>query len=523
MFTTALVVLAIGIASLAVQMIVLGSFSSLELQQTQRNAQRLQAAVQADIEALNRATRDWAGWDDTYDFMVSRNATYQRENLDISSTYVNQRINAMVLVNLEGRIIYERGYDFLKGVQAPLPPGLEEYLAPGSRLFIHRTTEDSSSGVLRLADGVMLFSAQPVVTSRRTGPVRGTLVWVRCLDWQQLAELGQRTLLEVEGFHPDAFDLPDDVLAAGNLVHREQPVGAQTLSNDLIAGYALLSDIDGAPALVLRTVELRTIFQRGVATWVLVVGLMVIAGLVAGVSFMIAADRLVLRKLEVLSQGVQRVALTGDVATQIRLQGRDEFARLGHAFNSMLASLQQAAVTQKDYQAQLLDLAERDHLTGLHNRRCYERVSTQWFGEAVQQGTPLALLVLDVERFKDVNDQRGHSGGDDVLRAVADCLRAAAPADAGVARVGGDEFAVVLPGYDLATANTYLRHLLDEVRTGALAGLTPPVTLSGGLAVYPDHAQSLQELELCADRALYQAKALGRDRMTVYGPEVPAG
>jgi len=129
----------------------------------------------------------------------------------------------------------------------PLPPGLVEQLTPRGQLLTHQHTEDATSGILRLADGVMLFSAQPIVTSRRAGPIRGTLVWVRCLDWQQLAELGERTLLEVEGFHPDAFDLPDDVEAAGNLVHRDQPVGAQTLSNDLIAGYALLSDIFGEP------------------------------------------------------------------------------------------------------------------------------------------------------------------------------------------------------------------------------------------------------------------------------------
>jgi len=196
------------------------------------------------------------------------------------------------------------------------------------------------------------------------------------------------------------------------------------------------------------------------------------------------------------------VALTGDVATQITMHGNDEFARLGQAFNSMLASLQQAALTQKDYQAQLLDAAERDHLTGLHNRRCYERVSKQWFDEAVRQGTPLALLVLDIDRFKDVNDQRGHSGGDDVLRAVAECLRIAAPERAGVARIGLDEFAIVLPGYNLVEAHAYVPRLLEHARMGALARLTPPVTLSGGLAVYPDHAQSLQDLELCADRAL---------------------
>lgn len=246
-----LVVAAIGVASLAVQVVVLGSFSSLELQLTQRNAQRIQAAIQADAGALARAARDWAGWDATYDYMVSLDATYRRDNLDIASTYVNQRINAMVLMDPEGRRVYERAFDFSTGREAPLPAGLSAHLAPGSALLTHTTTEDAASGVLQSPSGVMMFSAQPVVTSRRAGPVRGTLIWVRYLDWAAIEELGDRTLLEVEGFHPDALDLPADVVTAGSLVHRESSVGSQTLSNDLIAGYALLSDIYGEPALVL--------------------------------------------------------------------------------------------------------------------------------------------------------------------------------------------------------------------------------------------------------------------------------
>ena len=518
-----LVVAAVGVASLAVQVVVLGSFSSLELQLTQRNAQRIQAALQSDTEALARAARDWAGWDETYDYVVSLDARHRRDNLDAPTTYVNHRINALVLVDLQGRRIYERGADFTTGREAPLPPGLSDHLAAGSRLLTHTSTEDATSGVLQSPDGVMLFSAQPVVTLQRTGPVRGTLIWVRCLDWAAIEELGQRTLLDVEGFHPEAPDLPADLVTAGSLVHRENPVGAQTLSNDLIAGYALLSDIYGEPALVLRTVEPRSIFQRGVATWVLVVGLLVTTGMIASGVLLVAAERLVLRKIDHLLQGVQRVASTGDVATQLNLSGNDEFARLGAAFNTMLASLQQAGARQRDYQNRLLDAAERDHLTGLRNRRCYERVAGEWFERAAKNRTPLALLVLDVDRFKDVNDQHGHSGGDEVLQQAATCLLDAVPEGASVARVGGDEFAILLPGHDTAAATAYLDLLLDRVRRGALAGQTPPITLSGGLAVYPDHAQTLADLELCADRALYQAKALGRDRMTVYGSEVAAG
>ncbi|MSQ09741.1 MAG: diguanylate cyclase [Dehalococcoidia bacterium] len=269
--------------------------------------------------------------------------------------------------------------------------------------------------------------------------------------------------------------------------------------------------------------EPRSIFQRGVATWVLVVGLMVTTGMVAGGALLVAAERLVLRKIDHLLQEVHRVALTGDVATQLNLSGSDEFARLGAAFNTMLASLQQAGALQRDHQNRLLDAAERDHLTGLHNRRWYERVAQEWFGHAAEHGTPLALLALDVDRFKDVNDQHGHSGGDEVLRQAAKCLLDAVPEGASVARVGGDEFAILLPGHDTAAAKAYLDLLLDRVRRGALAGQTPPVTLSGGIAVYPDHAGTLAELELCADRALYQARAMGRDRMTLYGPEVAAG
>jgi diguanylate cyclase (GGDEF)-like protein len=166
---------------------------------------------------------------------------------------------------------------------------------------------------------------------------------------------------------------------------------------------------------------------------------------------------------------------------------------------------------------QLADLAlasRRDALTGLPNRRAFEEDLAREAARAARTGAPLAVVVLDVDRFKAVNDAHGHAAGDAVLRAVAARAGAAVRAGDVLARVGGEEFAILLAGADLARAVEAAERLRRALAAAPVeaAGLALRVTASFGCAAL-GAGEAPQALVARADARLYEAKRDGRDRV----------
>jgi diguanylate cyclase (GGDEF)-like protein len=174
------------------------------------------------------------------------------------------------------------------------------------------------------------------------------------------------------------------------------------------------------------------------------------------------------------------------------------------------------ALRNADVHSQVQKLALRDPLTGLLNRRALSNILTRRFRETERYGTPLSLIMLDLDYFKEVNDRFGHPAGDALLKSVARLLGRSVRTVDVVARYGGEEFAIVLPG-------THLPHALvlaDRVRQAVaqhkfvVDGTAVRLTCSMGIARIPNpQVTALEHLIGAADRALYQAKSRGRNRV----------
>ena len=154
-------------------------------------------------------------------------------------------------------------------------------------------------------------------------------------------------------------------------------------------------------------------------------------------------------------------------------------------------------------------LATRDGLTGLANRRLFEESLDRETARAQRLGTPLSLLILDIDHFKQINDSYGHPAGDRVLREMGEAIGASTKSFDVAARYGGDEFVVLLPDCNASDAVG----VADRVR-GEIAQRVHdvPVTVSAGAATLPDNAIDAERLVAAADSALYEAKHNGRDR-----------
>ncbi|MBX3735878.1 MAG: diguanylate cyclase [Candidatus Didemnitutus sp.] len=166
---------------------------------------------------------------------------------------------------------------------------------------------------------------------------------------------------------------------------------------------------------------------------------------------------------------------------------------------------------------QLKLLATRDALTGLHNRREFDRMVAEECQRATRFGHPFALVMADIDFFKKINDTHGHQVGDEVLKHVASLLAGQLRVVDRIARYGGEEFAILMVETDRKQAVEGIQRLFallaETPCQPAGTDLTLNVTLSAGLAIMPDDAASCDQLISAADKALYAAKHAGRNRV----------
>jgi diguanylate cyclase (GGDEF)-like protein len=171
------------------------------------------------------------------------------------------------------------------------------------------------------------------------------------------------------------------------------------------------------------------------------------------------------------------------------------------------------AVVARDRQDRLEHRATHDPLTGLHNTDGLQRA----LAPLLEGDDDVAVLFIDLDHFKDVNDCYGHATGDRLLQAAARRLRRSTTEGALIGRSGGDEFVVVLPSSDAERARATAERILESLNQPFIIAATEHRTgASIGIAMYPEHALDREDLLRCADIAMYESKRLGRNRATVF-------
>lgn len=216
----------------------------------------------------------------------------------------------------------------------------------------------------------------------------------------------------------------------------------------------------------------------------------------------------IVRPLDRLTRGAGRVA-AGDLEVDLPVSGRGEVSYLTEVFNDMVARLRQG-------RQELERLSVTDSLTGLHNRRHLMSTLVAETHRSQRHKRPFAVLMIDVDHFKQYNDTYGHLAGDEVLERVATVLREETRQEDYAARYGGEEFVVSLPETaperSLEVAERIRRRMARE-RFELSRDDKAKITLSIGVAGFPEDGEAPEALLAAADAALYQAKQRGRNRV----------
>lgn len=193
-----------------------------------------------------------------------------------------------------------------------------------------------------------------------------------------------------------------------------------------------------------------------------------------------------------------------------------ELGEVSAAFNRMVKSL-------RENRERLIERANTDSLTGLYNHRFFQDRLRSELTRAERYGRPVSMIMLDIDHFKNLNDAYGHPVGDAVLVEMARILQSDVRRDIDiVARYGGEEFAVILPETDVVGAEEVAERIRVSVQRHCFSagdGETVPVTVSLGVAAYPEHSLEREGLIMAADLAMYQSKSTGRNRTTVFSKD----
>jgi diguanylate cyclase (GGDEF)-like protein len=276
-----------------------------------------------------------------------------------------------------------------------------------------------------------------------------------------------------------------------------------TLTRSTFSGLdrALLATLSGAVLLVLLVISVRTV--RSVVRPVR--------------AFLITSERLA----------------KGDVAARFPRGGIRELDALAISLNQMASTLETAQAITREHQGalelrieertrQFEQLARSDLLTGLPNTRHLMQHLEQVIQDATASGQSVAVVLFDLDGFKNVNDTMGHSFGDGLLRVVAQRLALVIGPAGFAARMGGDEFAIVLTGTEAAEqVNDSATAIIRAFRAPlTVEGRDLLITVSGGISLYPKDGTTAEVLLKAADAALFRAKDQGRDQLSRFTPEL---
>ncbi|MBI5232595.1 MAG: EAL domain-containing protein [Coriobacteriales bacterium] len=484
-----------------------------ETVEVSRTLARAEEAIRLQADAMTVHGEDWARWDESYDFIETRDPAWIDANLH-PDTLETLHLDFMAFFDRSGDVVASETRDYLATGQDRLPVGVTSLVVEHPELLRAEADAGARSGILNLQGGPAFVSTHPVVKTDGSGPARGTLVMGTFIEPDEVRQLARVVGHRVYLYHrPKATDAALVATAWKSLGSWQEHLVVPS-GKDTISGFSLADGIDGEPALMLAVTEPRTgLMLARRSLWYF------ISAALFGIAFSIVVlaillDRVVLHRLKLLSAGVNHVAETGDFNARVAEVGHDEVTLLAKDVNSMLVALQAS-------ETELAFLAGHDPLTHLYNRRRFEEELEREISEHSRLGHSFAMLWLDIDHFKEVNDTLGHGAGDRLLTWFGEKLSHETRAYGTIARLGGDEFAVLAPHADEDEAMGMARRLVDsmEGQTIAIEGHEVQLSASIGVVLFPVHGRTPSELLATADLAMYHAKESGRGRVALFTDE----
>ncbi|MBM7648273.1 diguanylate cyclase (GGDEF)-like protein [Bacillus ectoiniformans] len=505
-FFTAALLLSLLFLYLAANYLLLGNFSRLEEENLKEDMQRVLLSLSDSKDQLTYKTQDYAVWDDTYRYANNPNPLYENANFSKETFGIN-RFNAIILLNKNRDILYQGGYNLQTKQIEKVSQSLVKMVQKDTVLVSSQTV----TGIVNLPEGPMLVVAQPILQSDFSGPSAGTMITGRFLDKQVLSRLVEKTLLPAEFEDIQEVNIPAHILPKKPVSLETAPIWVETYDSSNQAAYTILTDIHGENNIALRLPNERSFFMQGKSS---VVSLLLLLASAAVVLFNISLyflDKSVFKRLRELAHTVTQIRHSNDLSSRITINRNDEISSLENEFNAFLTSLETS-------RQEIMTLAYEDTLTRLPNRAFFYKAMNEAFSPQHATKRLSAILFIDLDGFKQVNDTLGHDGGDLLLQHVAQQIKSCLRETDVVSRLGGDEFTIFLRDLKSETEAQDIAERIGQTLSQPfqIHEAHASVSASIGISLYPEHGDHPEILIKKADQAMFQAKQSGKNRVHLY-------
>ncbi len=495
------------------------AFLSLEMEAASTNLARVKGALANDVSQLTLKSGDWATWDNSHRFILGHDENYVEDNLG-ASTFEQIDIDVVLFLDIDSRLhwglLFEDETDDRK-----LLDELQVSESVRQVLLTHESTDSVVHGMISTRFGPLILSSRPIVRNKYVGPIAGTLIFGQFLDVERLAILQDRTEVDLAFLarrDPEVRGVQDEANTLLSSAHW------QVATEDSRIDYLEMYDLADNPLHILRVRTPRDITALGGKT--LYGSLLSLAVLICFVAIVIwlLLRRIVVHPLTALTGHVTELKKTGDMTKRLDFVGQDEIGELAVAFSDMQNTLLEREVKVNESVLKLEYQATHDALTGLANRRTLNNQLDRLNESVGADDIKYCVCILDLDRFKIVNDTSGHAAGDALLVQVATLLTESVYTTDTVVRLGGDEFALVLYDCEGNVAFRICERIREKLEALSFcwADIHHRIGVSIGVLSVSDSERNVSEILQRADAACFTAKESGRNQVYLVADSEPA-
>lgn len=483
----------------------------MEEAQVTNQAEKVKNILKVKAQEVELIARDYAVWDDAYNKIRERDLDWFHENLT-DWLPGNYDIELIAVIDNQNRLVVGNGL-----MENDINPLLQKEEIKSALRGDQFTEGISLNGIVTYYDNVYLVGFCPVFRTDYSGPSEGTLI------------LGKKITKELIKSIELQYDYQVSIDFNGSLVSamenheaeefyqsiRTKDQGVIRLDDNRIVVRIPFSDISGETIGNINLLQSRELFvstldlisKNAINVFLISISLIIITGLIF--------RRFIVIPITNLENQIQNMEQKNTMS-YVDIQGPNEIRSLATRFNDMTDTVLEIHKQEKIY---LEELSRKDFLTSLYNHKSFY----EDFNNQIAVNKLVAVLFCDLDRFKQVNDHYGHTIGDQVLKESAALIKEKINNLGKVYRYGGEEFAILLPEKNVTEALTIAEEIREEFldcQELQQYAAQFPISISIGIASYPEDGQEMETIITKADKAMFYSKANGRDQCNRYQEEM---